>query len=77
MNAGQPAFNHLAQVLEQVPPIGHLNRAGSAPGTAAGILGGTVAGDHRDRVTVLEPIRQRLGGAVGQQIDHGAMREIG
>lgn len=76
VNTGQPAFNHLLQVLEQVPPISHLNCVGSAQGTAAGILGGTVAGGHRDRVTVVEPLRQRLGGAVRQQINHTVRPQI-
>jgi len=44
MNAGQAAFNHLAQVQEQMPPTDNLNRNVGAQGAAAGILGGTVAG---------------------------------
>ena len=46
MDAGQPSLNHLAQVLEQVLTIRHLNRRASAQGGATGILGGAVARDH-------------------------------
>jgi hypothetical protein len=70
MDAGQPPLDHLAQVLEQVPTIRHLNRLGSAQGGTTGILGGAVARDHLDRAVAFQPLRQGLRGAVGEQVDH-------
>ncbi len=36
MNAGQPPLDHLAPILEQMPPIGHLSRGRGTQGTATG-----------------------------------------
>jgi len=76
MRAGQPALDGLAQVGQQMPPVGHLDRLGRADRDAAGVLRRAVAGDHLDPRPPSQPGSQCHCGAVGQQVDHAAPLQI-
>ena len=61
---GQDQHEDLAQVLEEVPPVGNLNGLRSALAGSSGIIGTPITADDFDPGTVLEPGSHRRGGAV-------------
>lgn len=69
-------MNGVAEVAQQVPPVGDLYRIGRTLPDAVGVDAGPVAGDHRHAGIGLQPRRQALGAAVGQQVDHPVALEV-
>ena len=59
----------IAEIAQQVEPVGHLDRLRSAGANAVGIGAGPVAGDDLDAGMRLQPGGDGLGTAVGQQVD--------
>lgn len=76
MDAGQPSPDHLAQVDQQVPAVGDLDRLRGAQADAAGVLGRAVPCHHLDGVVFAQPSRQGLRSAVGQEIDNAARFQV-
>ncbi len=68
MGAGQPAFDHLSCVDQQMPAVGDVCRLAGAFGRAAGVFGRAVARDDPDPRPAPQPVRERRAGAVRQQI---------
>ena len=60
--------NGIAEVAQQVPTVGHLDRLLRALPNSIGVGTSTVARDNFNSGMLTEPIRQRLGLAVRQQI---------
>ena len=60
-------LNGLAQVAEQMPSIGDLDRAWGTLTYAVGIGAGTIAGDDFDAWTITQPGGDGGGLAIGQQ----------
>ena len=61
----------IAQIAQQVEPVGHLDRLRSAGANAVGKGAGPVTGDDLDAGMRLEPGGDGLGRAVGQQVAVG------
>ena len=59
----------VAQIAQQVEPVGNLDRLRSAGTNAVGKGTGPVAGDDLDAGMILQPGGDGLGTAVGQQLD--------
>jgi hypothetical protein len=59
----------IAQIAQQVEPVGHLDLLRSAGANAVGKGAGLVAGDDLDAGMILQPGGAGRGTAVGQQID--------
>ena len=72
MSAVQPAFDSLAHVGEQVPPVGDLYGPGSTEAGATGVLGRAVPGHDFDVRSLNEPAGQRRRGAVRAEVDYAA-----
>lgn len=66
----------VAEIAQEVPPVGHLNRIGSALPDPVGIGAGAVPGDDFDAGTLPKPIRERLRLAVAEQIEHHVAFEV-
>jgi hypothetical protein len=65
-----------AEVLQQMPPIGHLERVGCALACCIGIGAGTVTCDNFDSTMPLQPSRNCAGFSVGQQVDNLVALEV-
>jgi hypothetical protein len=76
MRSRQPALGHLPPVQQQVPPIGNLSSSRRSEPDAAGILGRAVTGDGANAATAPEPVGERRGAPVRQQVDHPPPLEI-
>lgn len=76
MRAGQPTLDGLAQVGQQMPSVGHLDRGGRADCDGAGILRRAVACDHLDPWPLPQPAGQRGRSAVRQEINHPTPLQI-
>ena len=63
VHAVQPALEHLAHVVQQMPAVGNCRR------DAASVLAPAVASHDLDTGPRAQPGRYRLGLPVGQQID--------
>src|SRR5262249_20945959 len=72
----EEAFEHLADVLEQVPAIGDLHGIGRGFGGGLGVGAGAVAADDLDTGVVLQPLLKRRAVAARQQVDDLAALEI-
>jgi hypothetical protein len=55
----QEPLDSLAQILQQVPAVGHLHRVWRAFASPFGVFGRAVAGDDLDAWMRLEPRRER------------------
>ncbi len=70
--AAQHALDQLAQILDEMEPVGHLERVGRPLARPLArphrVIPAAVACDDLAAGMRLEPTRQRLGGAVGQQV---------
>lgn len=65
----QEAFEHVPQILEQMPSIQDLDRLGQCPTNGSGVFSRAIATDHSD-VGMLCQLGLHHGlGSVGQQID--------
>ncbi len=69
----QQALEHVAQVGEQVPAIGHLDRARRALARTVGIGPAAIAADNLGTGVRFQPRFQARGGAIREQVDR-AMR---
>ena len=63
-------------VLENVPPISHLERCRCSIRSPTGILGRAVTGDHLDARMITQPGCECVGGAIGQEIDRLMVFEV-
>ena len=63
------ACQGVAEIAQQMPPIGNLDRIRSTGPHAVGIVAGPIAGDDLDAGMRLQPRLDSLGLAVPQQID--------
>jgi len=72
---GSP-LQRVAEVAQQVPPISDLLCLGRALAHTLGVDAGAVAGDHLHAWMPAKPGGDRLGAAVGQQIDHPLALEV-
>ena len=73
---GQPSLNRLAQVDQHMPAICDLRRPRRSQPDAAGVFGRAVAGHPRDLWLATQPVRQRLGRAVRQQVQHATAVQV-
>lgn len=62
------ALQHLAQVLEKAPPVGHLDRIGRPLADPLGIGLRAVADGDLDARMGAQPCREGLGGSVGEEV---------
>src|SRR5438093_828 len=69
MQAAEHPFKCFAMVLENVPPISHLERCRCSIRSPTGILGPAVTGDHLDARMITQPGCECVGGAIGQEIE--------
>jgi len=74
--AGQPTLDHLPQVQQQVPAVRDLHGPRRPEPDAAGVLGRAVAGDGPDPAMAPEPVGQRRGAPVRQQVDHAMPLQV-
>jgi hypothetical protein len=72
LRPGQPSLDRLAQVDQHMPAVSDLRRSRRSQPDAAGVFGRAVAGDDRDLWLAAQPVRQRLGRAVRQKVQHAA-----
>ena len=72
----QEAFERVAEVLQEVEAVGDLYRRGRTARRAVGVEVAAVARDEGDGRVRAEPCRDRIGGAVGQEIDGSVPFEI-
>jgi hypothetical protein len=68
----EEASEHLADVLEQVPAVGHLHGIGRGFGAGPGVGAGVVAADDLDAWVVSQPLIQGRAVTAGQQVDDPA-----
>jgi len=73
---GQVALEGLAQVLGDVPAIGHLHRLRRSARRALGVGLAAIAANDLDPWMLLQPGRDRRGAAIGQEINHLMLRQI-
>jgi hypothetical protein len=66
----------VAAVAQQMPPVGDLDGVRRTPRGSVGIGAGAVADHDRDARVPLQPRRQGVGAAVGQQVDDPSALEI-
>jgi len=64
------------KILRHVPAVDHLDRVWRPPRRAVTIHDPPIAGDHRDPRVRPQPGDDRLGGAVGQEIDRPATLQV-
>ncbi len=76
MSAVQPAFDSLAHVGEQVPPIGDLCCPGSTEAGTTGVLGRAVPGHDFDARPLQEPAGQRRRGAVREEVEDAVSIQV-
>ena len=76
MSSGQPPFDHLAEIEQQVPAIRYLHGLTGADGGTTSIVGCPVAGDHGDLLLPVQPCCRDLGRTVGQQFDDAPPLEV-
>jgi hypothetical protein len=80
LHLGPPAPDRLQQgptaVLEQVPPIGGLNGRGCPLARTLGVGAGTVTADHLHPGMPPQPVRERLGASVRQEVDNPAPLKV-
>jgi hypothetical protein len=63
-------LNGLAEIPEQVPPVGYLHRGGRPLPDAVGISAGTVTGYDLDTGAIAQPSCNSSCFPVGQEIHH-------
>ena len=66
----------VAAVAQQMEPVCHLDGVRGAPGGSLGIGAGAVADHGGHAGMVRQPRRQRVGAAVGQQVDHAPALQV-
>jgi hypothetical protein len=66
----------IPQVLEQMPAIGHLHSIRRTLSGPLGIRPGPIPTDDLNSWMLLEPVGKRCGGAIRQEIDHGAALDV-
>ncbi|GJE04671.1 hypothetical protein GMJLKIPL_6635 [Methylobacterium isbiliense] len=76
VSTAKPAFEGLAHVEEEVPPIGDLESGGGARRGCSGVLGRAVAGDDLDTRMATQPRGDGHRRAVGQQVDRASAFEV-
>ena len=64
------------EILQNVKPIGHLQRLGSAFGRAIGIDPCTIAANHLDAWVLAQPLFNDTGRALREEVDHHMGFEI-
>ena len=69
-------LQRVAQILEQMPAIRHVDRLWRTPRCRVGVAATPVARDHANRGVVSEPGGDRVGRALGQQGDRLAALKI-
>ncbi len=62
-------LKRFAQILEQMEAVGNLYRSRRSTGCAISILGCAVTADNFDARVMLKPVDQRIGSAVGKQVN--------
>ncbi len=62
----------VAEVLQQVPPVGDLDRVRCSLAGALGVAAASVAADDLNARVVAQPGGEGVGGAVGQNVDRPA-----
>jgi len=76
MHPGQPTLGHLPQVEQQVPPVRDLHGPRCPEPDAAGVLDRAVTRDGPDPAVAPEPVGQRRGAPVRQQVDHAMPLQV-
>jgi hypothetical protein len=66
----------LPEVVEQVPPIRHLERGGCPVGDRAGVLRRAVAGDDLDAGVGAEPRRYGVGRPIRQEVHRPSLFQV-
>lgn len=74
--AGDRFLQGLAQVAQQVPSIEDMHRLGRALLDALGIHLGPIAGDDLDPGMAPQPVGDRLGVAIGQEVRDGSSFQV-
>ena len=69
MVAIESVAHGIAEIAQQVEPVGHLDRLRSTGANAVGVGAGAVTGHDLDTGVRLQPGGDGLGLAIGQQVD--------
>lgn len=64
----EEAFQDLPEVVQEVPPVGHLHRLGSPLGDPTGIFGRTITLGNFDSGMCLKPAFQPFGGPIRKHV---------
>jgi len=74
--ARQQAFQHVTEIGEQVPAVGHLHRVGRTLTPALSVGPAAVAADKLDARVRREPVGQACRARIGEEVDRPSTLEI-
>ena len=62
-------LDRLAEVVPQVPTIGHLDRTGCSGGGALRVRASSITADHLHAGVLLQPVAKGLRLPIGEEVD--------
>lgn len=76
MGPGEPSFDSLSHIEEQVPAVSHLQGLGSPDGSSSRVLGGAVTRDDANPGLPAQPRGDRCTGAVGEEVNDASLLQV-